>query len=626
MKPTQLLSLLFVFLLMLGVAPASRAQNWSGIIDSSRAIDWSHAGIAAGIPNRSTICATLNPGVTSSQINSAIQSCPSGQVVFLNAGTYNLSAGVSFLGKSNVTLRGAGPTKTILQFSGGDRCGGQGGNVCIIDANPFYVGSPAVNPGGSNSRNWTGGYAKGSTTITLDNASGLAVGSVIILDQANDNSDNGSVFICDASSCHQSTEASSPNGRTINGNDYNQTQIVTVTGISGTQVSISPGLYMSNWRASQSPGVWWTGQVTGDGVENLTVDSSNDGDSVTAGIYFYDANNCWVKNIRSIRGNRNHVWLYQSSRNVVRDSYFFGTQNGAQESYGVESFIASDNLIENNIFDQIASPVMSSGSSGSVHAYNYSINNLYNISPAWMQNSYANHDAGNLLNLFEGNQFNALDCDDIHGTGALATYFRNQLSGSQSAKNLNTHAVNIYSYCRAYNIVGNVLGTPGYHTSYEVSVASSSGTCDLAIYDLGWSGSECGVAPGPPNDPLVEKTLLRWGNYDTVTGTARFLGSEVPSAIGNYSNAVPPNQNLPTSFYMSSRPAWWGAMPWPAIGPDVAGGTITSVGGHAFAIPAQVCYNTTSQSSGILNFDANACYSVSASAPNPPTNVKAVAQ
>ena len=116
----------WVFFAIILLYPPARvnAQAWSGIISSSRAIDWSKAGVIGGIPNRTTICATLNPGATASQINSAIAACPSGQVVKLNAGTYSLSGGIVFNNKSNVTLRGAGPDQTILAFSAGGGCAG----------------------------------------------------------------------------------------------------------------------------------------------------------------------------------------------------------------------------------------------------------------------------------------------------------------------------------------------------------------------------------------------------------------------------------------------------------------------------------------------------------------------
>src|SRR5437773_8024424 len=72
------------------------ASPWTGILDASRAIDWGNAGVPGGIPNRTTICATLNPGADTTQINSAIAACPAGQVVFLNAGTYTVSNGINF--------------------------------------------------------------------------------------------------------------------------------------------------------------------------------------------------------------------------------------------------------------------------------------------------------------------------------------------------------------------------------------------------------------------------------------------------------------------------------------------------------------------------------------------------
>src|SRR5437868_939623 len=38
------------------------------IISASRRIDWTQAGVPGGIPTRTTVCATLNPGATAAQI------------------------------------------------------------------------------------------------------------------------------------------------------------------------------------------------------------------------------------------------------------------------------------------------------------------------------------------------------------------------------------------------------------------------------------------------------------------------------------------------------------------------------------------------------------------------------
>ena len=93
------------------------------MIDPSRRIDWEgHAGVPGGIPHRETICAridatTYGNGTTdaSAAIQSAIESCPEKQVVYLPAGTYLLSSPVSFGFADRVTLRGAGPGLTILR-------------------------------------------------------------------------------------------------------------------------------------------------------------------------------------------------------------------------------------------------------------------------------------------------------------------------------------------------------------------------------------------------------------------------------------------------------------------------------------------------------------------------------
>ncbi len=123
---------LFGCLLMLTPVVA-QAQPWAELLSPPRTTDWSSPGVAGGIPKRTTLCATLNPGASVSQINSAIAACPSGQVVFLSAGTYTLSSGITFDGKSNVTLRGAGADQTFLKFSDGSTsCAGLPSTICIL--------------------------------------------------------------------------------------------------------------------------------------------------------------------------------------------------------------------------------------------------------------------------------------------------------------------------------------------------------------------------------------------------------------------------------------------------------------------------------------------------------------
>jgi len=597
--------LLLCSLLVLCLSTPAHAQLWSGILDPSRAVDWSQAGIPGGIPTRTTICATLNPGATPAQINSAIASCPAGQVVFLTAGTYNISGGITFNGQSNVTLRGAGPDKTFLVFSGSNGCGGLGADICVI--NPTGYGPGGFLPAG-NTANWTAGYAKGTTQITLGNVAGLSAGSIIVLDQLDDTSDNGGVFVCQTNpGC--ATENPGGQGRSGRG----QMQFVRVTAIVGNVLTITPGLYMPNWRSSQSPGAWWTGpQAESDGVEDLSMDHTNT--TGNSGVYFFNAHNGWLKNVRSMNAKRNHVWLYQSAHIQVQDNYFYGTQNAASQSYAIESYGSADNLVQNNIFQHVTAPMVIDNTEGTVFAYNYSTDDYYNVS-GWMIPSIVIHAGGVGMILFEGNDGSGLEADAIHGTSDFVTGFRNVWLGWEPGKTQQTVPVHLYAFHRYFNLLGNVLGRTGTHTQYE-DAAPSGTNGDASIYTLGWSGNES-TFTGVPDDTLVKTTLMRWGNYDVVTGTSRFVVSEVPSVLSQFANPVPPNNILPASLYLSAKPSWFGSGTWPPIGPDVTGGQDPT--GHAYNIPSKLCYNNTAKdANGILLFNANNCYNTAPDT-TPPT-------
>src|SRR5262245_15126557 len=573
---------------------------------SDRPTNWSQAGVSGDIPNRTTICATFAPGATVTAINNAIAACRNG-VVVLGEGTYTLSSGISFRGNSNVTLRGAGPDQTILKFTAADGCGGLWADVCVHGPSNVWSGSVPA----SNIRSWTGGYARGTTEITLSSTAGLAVGLMIVLDQLDDASDTRDVYVCGSLACSQE---GGPAGRPRRA----QQQFVQVKAINGNRITVSPGIHMVNWRASQQPQAWWWGESSVmNGVESMTLDHTASGGK--AGIGFSNAYDCWVRNVKSLNGNRNHVLLNQAARIEVRDSYFYGTKNAASQSYGVEFFATSDALVVNNIFHHVTAPIMIGNSAGVVVAYNFMTDMYYLKSPNWlMAGLQGTHDAGTGMNLFEGNVSNAFLMDNFHGTGNLATLFRNRLTGTEGSKTSNTVAVNIFALNRFVNIVGNVLGTGGYHKAYETSPAApqTAPLVNRSIYVLGYSGALAGSARGLPSDALVMSTMLRWGNFDYATNQVRWDPEELPDEVD-----TPTSRALPPSLFLSARPSWWGTLPWPAIGPDVTGGEDPA--GHAHKIPAQACFDvTTRQSDRTLRFDATACYgSAKTVAPRTPTNV-----
>jgi hypothetical protein len=559
----------------------------SAVIAPSRTANWSTAG-AGTIPARTTQCGTTIAAYSGSAatINQAIQNCPAGQHVKLGPGTFTLS-NVLNLTKSNVTLRGSGPDQTFIKFTGGGTCTGLGAFICMAPSGPNYPGGP------QNTANWTGGYAVGTTNLTLSSTANLIVGSMIVLDQNNDsNTDNGGYWVCStAGVCASSGESG------VGRSNREQMFITRVTAISGNTVTIADPLIHPNWRTSQNPGAYWpngtSGTVTGIGVEDLSVDYTN-ATGINSGMMLHNVNLSWIKNIRSVamlpNDLRDHMMFYQTSHVTVRDSYFYG-KPGFTTNYGLESYMATYILIENNIGECFTDFTVTDAAAGNVYGYNYTINNCYN-NPNWMQPSAGFHAPGNAFVLLEGNIGAGLQLDDIHGTADFITAFRNRFTGWEPGKTAQTVPVHNYAFSRFTNVVGNVLGTAGYHSTYESAAGGSSSTCERSIFALGW-GENC-ESGGTPDDPRVKTTMLRWGNYDTVTGTSRFVAAEVPSGLTAYANPVPSGQTLPASLYLSARPSWWSSsVPWPAIGPDVTGGDEPNVAGHVHSIPAKKCYQQT---------------------------------
>jgi hypothetical protein len=633
-------------MLVLTLPIAAYAQQWAGIVDPSRAIDWSSAGVPGGIPNRTTICATLNPGATASQISSALAACPAGQVVFLNAGTYNLTASIVVTAHNNVTLRGAGADQTFLVFIASSNCWGQTADVCFRGSDVNW----SLGPSNTATVTGSGPWPKGTTSVTLSNTTNLSVGQWMILDQVDDLNDTGVIYNCEESatvSPSQNPPCNDDSGGT--GGDSGaqrgsgtpsargQQQFVTVTGISGNTVTFTPALYMPNWRVftdSRGPnttGAWWpTTPVSGVGLENVSLDHSQSNGFL--GTLFFNCMGCWVKGVRSLNSDRDHFGLYVSPRSTIRDSYMYGTKNSVSQSYGVEAFGSSDSLIENNITQQVAVPFMiNSDCEGCVVSYGFSINDYYTASANWMMQGIFLHSLTTNI-LLEGNVVSGAIGDLFHGTHNFITMFRNRFDGHQAnngaTTTANTNPIKLYPFSRYFNLIGNVLGTSGYHTVYQYTASPEAGGGDTSVMVLGTGTVTCCQA----GDPLVASTLFRWGNYDTVNNAVRFVNTEVPSGLSLYANAVPSTQVLPVSFYLSAKPAWFGSVAWPPVGPDVTGGNIPNVGGFANLNPAGVCYtnvmNGPANGTGAaLSFNANTCYaSGAAQAPNPPSNVKAVAQ
>jgi hypothetical protein len=543
---------------------------------------------------------------TAATINTAISGCDAGHYVELGAGTFTLSTGIAAR-TNNVTLKGQGAQGvasggTFLDIN--NDCGDIYAAICVKTSNDTDSGTL------QNTGTLSGTFTKGQTTLTLTRATGSTapvVGAVVVFDQANDSTtDTNEVWVCStASTC--ADEGGGGNSRTVGGTKYGTQQVVRLTSVTGTgpwAIAFTPGLISPVWSSSKTPGAWWTDQtaVTGIGLEDFELDGAGVTGTCCGNIIFQNATNSWVKGVKSRFGARFHVRFQQSNYITVRDSYFDEDQDHASQAYGLEWFAASMILAENNILHHVTLPIaLNETGSGSVIAYNYLIDNTYSASATFMIAGYGLHEKGVEMILFEGNIGPGFISDDIHGTHQFVTVFRNRFIGLESGKTQQTNPIKIYKYGRFYNLLGNVLGDNTYHANYATGN-------DTSIYHLDSNGCTSGCASAG----LVASTLFRWGNYDTVNDANTFSSGEVPSGLSLYAQPVPSSQTLPNSLYLSAKPSFFNASTsntWPGIGPEVTGGDLSGLNGHAYTNPAKKCYDTlTKDGNGqITNFSRVNC-------------------
>ncbi|MFO1478374.1 MAG: hypothetical protein U1F98_17210 [Verrucomicrobiota bacterium] len=514
--------------------PAARRTTWQG-----------NVGVPGGIPYRTTIYTTLPAGATVAQINSALAACPSNQVVQLSAGTYTLNGTIN-MQRNGVTLRGAtnanGQATTILRVSGGLFQG-------------IYVQSPAAydwdTPIRANHVSWVGGYAQGSTTITVAStnmaggAASVPVGRLIFMDQLNDTNTSAVSVGGGAPGTGLYTSLAQPN---VGGDRYQQ-QVARVTAVNGNTLTITPPLHMPNWSASLQPQIWWeqANPVEGVGVEDIWIQGVDTSNYCTYGIEYYNTYGCWARNVRVTLSSR-HIYVELGSRFEARHCWIERNPGSGPSNYGFAIYHSSGSLLEDNIANAVQTPLLLCGNSGCVFSYNYMTNFL---SGSWMWTGVSFHGNHNNMNLFEGNNVNLWSADNQWGSSIYNTAFRNRFSGHDEADTAsyinNQQAICVAATNRFQNVVGNVLGTTGVNTYYEDASACGHETC--RIYLIGNLNSYCGGG----YDPIAYSSLLRAVNWDSANNGI---------VAGGFTT-----NDLPASYYLSAKPAWFGNLRWPPIDP-----------------------------------------------------------
>jgi hypothetical protein len=639
----RLLGFSFIFILVATVSAV--AQNWAGILNPARAIDWTQSGIPGGIPTNRTQCGpTLQASSygsgssdATSGIQTALNNCAANQFVLLGTGTFRINSYISI--PSNVTLRGSGTQSTILSFHGS-----------ATDAIAMGAGGSSNSPNVGASLSITNGATAGSTTLTLSSTSGVSVGSYLMISELNNSSfvtittTNGSCTWCDTYPW---------NGTRVRG------QIVEVTSVNGSSVGISPGLYSA---FTLSPlATPFEAQSKYAGLESLQLYANNTGYS-EANIGMSMCAYCWVKQVESNYADGNHVAAYYSYRGEIRDSYFsngFIHHSGSVDTDLTIAGKTSGFLVENNILERLHVSIMFEwGAAGNVISYNYDTGNYDDTGDPSINHvqmmAIDMHGAHPQFNLWEGNVSQKFDADGFWGSSSDSTAFRNWITGTTliapysdgsftgrkainwaagwypNQSNLGFNLSYIHS---RYNLVGNVSGSaevasvdslfkagPTACTGCLVSPSNRNYQGTFYAFSSGYAttGDSTGQCAAPVSSCTSYATTFLHGNYDT------------PSGLINWDVNYTGSHTLPASFYKSSQPSWWGSLPWPSIGPDVTGGS--GPGGHtslSASNPAQACYNNTAKDSyGVLQFNPATCYGSSGggNAPAPPTGLAAVVQ
>jgi hypothetical protein len=543
---------------------ATVSVSTSALIPPDRMTAW-NPGLNAvgGIPNRTTVCTTLSPsGVDdTAAIQSALNTCPATQVVKLNAGTFKVSGDGLAITRSNVVLRGSGPSATRITRT-------DAANFPVV-----IIGNRWASGQFFQSVNLAFDGMQGSNTITLASAPNppLTVGEIVYLDQLT----NPNITIWSSRS-----PPGDPSRGWFSRFDRPITQIVEVASVSGTQVTFTTPLhipFLTAYTAQLSrygsgallPATKWSG------LEDLYVEKGRGGDG-GGNVHLFVCAYCWVKNIESAHSLGTSLNFDGCFRSEGRDSYIHTSDN---PNPGGDGYLlgmnqgSSDNLFENNVvWNGNKVIVMRVTGGGNVVGYNYMDDGYGQGYPTIVEVGLnAAHMTTSHHELFEGNQSFNFDGDSVWGNSVYITAFRNHLTASRrNALGLlgnlvdisNRRAIGLTKWHYWYTFMGNVLGTQGQtlllgqlQFVYEATpgLGSASGFDNDAfvpMWKLGYDG-ESGAAP---RDPQVIATTIRHGNYDYVTNGVAWDPSN-------------PNHALPSSLYLSSKPAFFGSNPWPWVDP-----------------------------------------------------------
>jgi len=212
--------------------------------------------------------------------------------------------------------------------------------------------------------------------------------------------------------------------------------------------------------------------------------------------------------------------------------------------------------------------VMRASGGGNVIGYNYMEDGWISYAQGFVEVGLnASHMTTPHFELFEGNQSFNFDADNRWGNAVDITVFRNHLTGKrrsiaplQIPDQGNARAAGLMEGHWWYSFVGNVLGTAGQSPAPNTTYAYESfwpwNDDPVGMWRLGYNNDDWTAQA----DPRVVSTVIREGNFDYATNQVHWSCAAQP---------------LPSSLYLSGKPAFFGSNPWPWV--DAAGSTKVAV-------------------------------------------------
>lgn len=291
-------------------------------------------------------------------------------------------------------------------------------------------------------------------------------------------------------------------------------QLVQIVAVEGNTLTVDPPVTV-NYDSSHHPQIRPLGLVSGAGLQSLYLTRLNDSDHGI--IELKNAVGCWVRDCEGEMTFRAHVSTNAALWCEIRDSWFHHAHDhgGGGHGYGVNlGNHTTACLVENNVFvDLRHSMLVQSGATANVFGYNYSRENYQSEGGDWTPCDISLHGHYPSMNLFEGNVIQEIDVSDYWGPcGPGNTFFRNRVE---------SEGIQIMDYSHDQNIVGNELTT-------DPNLVEVDDTCAGALVHANLEGGVVGFHPEILDTPL------------------------------------------PDSLYRANAPSFWGGLPWPATGSDVA--------------------------------------------------------